>query len=185
MSDKTYKFMCRLSNVQRFQGRAISAQYSVADHTMRVVYLAMRLADECGLDVNTEKVMKQALFHDFEESLLGDIPGPYKKYIKQEYQKAAKEAIRSEVRLPREYLHAWENCKDRLTVEGEIVEIADKLECFITCAYELEQGNNKLRDTFEQLSSYFSMKEERISRFFPYAQELIEKGRNDVRQITI
>ncbi len=181
MSDKSYKFICRLSNVQRFQGRSLTAKYSVADHSFRVAYIAMRLTDSVALSSYTKfKVLQKALMHDFEEALLGDIPSPYKKYLGSDYTKAAKTAIIEETGLPEHYVDLWETAKDKLVAEGEIVELADKLELFVTAAFEVESGNLRLMDVFNQLDAFFKRHWENISTNYPYAVELITKARQDV-----
>lgn len=62
-----------LSNMCRFNGHVDF--YSVAEHCVRV----SEILEEWGHDTNTQLL---GLFHDGPESVTGDIPGPWKKYVK-------------------------------------------------------------------------------------------------------
>jgi len=184
MSDQYYKSICKLSNINRFQGMRLQAPYSVAEHTFRMTMIAMRLADDFPSEgVDIELILKSCLLHDIEEALMGDIPTPYKKYIPG-YKKGSEEALQKEGVLPFDYREIWKNAKSD-TIEGFIVEMADKLELFMTACYELSSGNSRLQSTYDDSSKWFDKHKEIITMWYPYAEELLLKGHNDVNKTNI
>lgn len=177
--DNLYKAFCSLTNTPRFNTTRLLAPYSVADHTTRVMYLALRLAEEFPVPgVNVELVLKGALFHDLEESEFGDIKTPAKRFIKG-YEHAAHRCLKESVQVPDLYMEMWNESRGS-TVEADIIRLADMLEAFITSAYELERGNKSLRACYTELNKALKAKEIEIKKYYPYAQFLIEKARADV-----
>ena len=70
--------------------RKVPNPESVADHTFRVLIMALLLADKLNLDKN--KCVQMALIHDISESITGDIT-PRDKISKEEKHKLEKKAI--------------------------------------------------------------------------------------------
>lgn len=66
------KLALNLHNIQRFQTHRLQVRKSVAEHSFRALAIYVALG---GTDL-----MAMA-FHDIEESITGDIPGPIKKHI--------------------------------------------------------------------------------------------------------
>lgn len=62
-----------LSHVPRWGIVRTIRQQSVADHSYRVAFIAMEIADRSGIPVTTT-LIQYALTHDVEESVTGDIP---------------------------------------------------------------------------------------------------------------
>src|SRR5688572_11041232 len=65
---------------------------SVAAHSFGVSVTAMMLADKIkmrGIDVDTERVLKMALLHDWSEVRVGDMPRTAANYIGAEVRKRA------------------------------------------------------------------------------------------------
>lgn len=180
--DKMYKFACRLSNIERFQGRCMQARYSVADHSYRVALLTMRMCDEWrapGLD--SDLALRIALLHDLEESGLGDVPSPFKKYFT-DYDNAAHNFLVNEVELPSVYLNTKAQYGND-TLEGKIVKLADAVECFITASYEIERGNVGLRACFDELQAGFETPSTRtFLTNFPYVEVLVAKAVADANK---
>ena len=145
--DTTYKYICRLSNIQRFQGRKLLAPYSVADHTLRVIFLSLRIADETSADA--ELCMQLALAHDFDEAFTGDIPAPVKKDLQLDEHKLKKIMSSAGVDLLKSPL-IYHNLT-YIEIYHDIVKLADMLECFITCSYEIERGNISLTNCYNNL----------------------------------
>ena len=68
-----------MSAIRRF-GTLPSAQHdSVANHSFDVAVLSMMIADREGdPTLSVEKILRKALWHDFEETIVSDIPHPIK-----------------------------------------------------------------------------------------------------------
>ena len=119
--------------------RGIRNAESVADHCFRVTLFAMLLADiliDKGEDIRSDRVIRIALLHEVAEARIGDIPYPAQEYIPEEIKaKAEQEVIESMFdpfgKLKDYYIKLWKEFEYRTSIEGEIVQIADKMECMI------------------------------------------------------
>jgi 5'-deoxynucleotidase YfbR-like HD superfamily hydrolase len=148
-----------MSSIQRFGTLPMIQSESVASHSFNVAILSLLTADyEPGLEVDRELLLRKALFHDFEETILSDIPHP----IKHRFQggklgKLLEEIvpglIRDEVfkelppvlrdRCTRAALTAKEG------TEGRIVAAADAMDIVMTSLRELKMGNRYFQNIFE------------------------------------
>lgn len=176
-----FKFIRRLSSVERCQGRSTTQRYSVADHSFRASLIAMRLADEYPLPgIDVAKVIKGALLHDIEEALFGDVPRPFKKAYLKTYKEDAEVALYSEGVLSAPYLKIWKECKDVDTEEGYMVELADRLELLVHSSDEIKQGNMSTVDIYYNLMVWFDENKVRIRASFPFAETLIREAKENV-----
>ncbi len=66
-----------LSQVPRWSIVPLARDQNVADHTFRVVVIAMELADRLEVEFPKDAIL-YALYHDADESRTGDIPTPAK-----------------------------------------------------------------------------------------------------------
>lgn len=112
-------------------GVKINEVENVSFHILDVALISMLLIDlfrERNFKVDGEKTLRIALIHDIEEAVLTDIPYPCKKYLKN--LKEAKEEIAKEIFDEcfnnDFYINLWKE-KNKNTIEGEIVQIADLL----------------------------------------------------------
>lgn len=109
---------------------------SVAEHTLDTAVIAMMLIDlfrKKGYEVDGERILRAALIHDVEESVLTDIPYPCKRYlpdlsnakesvVKEIFSKANIKEIEGKYK----YIELWKE-KKKGSVEGDIIEISDLL----------------------------------------------------------
>ncbi|NCN64915.1 MAG: HD domain-containing protein [Candidatus Altiarchaeum hamiconexum] len=109
---------------------------SVAEHTLDTAVISMLLIDlfrKNGFEIDGEKILRTALIHDIEESILTDIPYPCKKYIP-DLSKAKEEIAKdifsnaniNDIEGGYKYIELWKE-KKKGGVEGDIVEISDLL----------------------------------------------------------
>lgn len=127
---------------------------SVADHCFRMSALAMILSDmlaQTGVKIDTARVMRMALLHEFAESRVGDIPFPAMRHIPHEVKRTAEqEAIEAMVAglgsLGEEYLKLWLEFEEGDSLEGQLVRAADKLEMMIQAAEYEAIGYQSLSD---------------------------------------
>lgn len=183
---KIYKHACKLSNIKRFAALKLSREYSGAEHSYRVAMLGMLIADEYNsLPTTTEKVsceevMRKALLHDLEESVVGDIPTPVKAYpgLRELVREASLHILDAKIideNLPNreEYLRLWKEDKDGLS--GEVIEIADRLEALLAAAYELKVGNKDLQKAFNNIREWFEgEKAQKLMDKFPMTRGLYQ-----------
>lgn len=173
-----------LGKVIRFSNQMRIKDESVAEHSFHTAMYAMILADleiSMGNEVDVEKLLRGCLVHDLEESMTGDILHGFK-YSNPELLKNMREMGEEFYKkivedLPRgmsdNYMSLWKGAKSH-TIEGRILEAADKLEALIYCMEEYTLGNKtfkpiingilKLLDEIELKSVQVVMKELEIPK---------------------
>jgi putative hydrolase of HD superfamily len=101
---------------------------SVADHTFRTTFLCMLYADMETLD--TLKLVRMALIHDFPEAVIGDLTPSQKTTETKEKEKTAINQILS--LLPKKqretYLAVWNEYQEGKTKEAKAVRQLEKIE---------------------------------------------------------
>ena len=117
----------------------IKSAESIADHCYRVSMFAMLLADvlnQHGEDIDVEKVMRMALLHEMAEARIGDIPLPATRYFPEGVKAEAEEKAITEMlegfgSLKDYYIGLWREYEFHESLEGHLVQIADKMELMI------------------------------------------------------
>jgi 5'-deoxynucleotidase YfbR-like HD superfamily hydrolase len=160
--DRLFAFFERLktmSSIQRFGTLPMIQGENVASHSFNVAILALLTADyEENPAIDVEKVLRQALLHDFEETVLSDIPHP----IKHRFQggklgKVLKDIVPDLVR-DEIFKELPEPLRDRCTraalmakdgIEGRIVGAADAMDILVTSLRELKMGNRYFQSIFD------------------------------------
>lgn len=133
-------------------------QESVAEHSWRMVMMAIVLAPQVNLKLDMEKVLKMAAVHDLAEIEAGDIPTIHQTddVVRQKAsnEQAAIERIRTQFgELSEEIAILWREFEDQKTAEARFVRAIDKLECTI-------QKNQQTVDTKHGKPGYFEALEE-------------------------
>ncbi len=161
-----------LDRIVRFSTSVRIKDESVSEHSFHTALYAMILADleeQFGNKVDKEKILRTALLHDLEESLTGDVIYSFK-YSEEDLTREIKKIGRNLLQklmdnLPKEisqkYMELWIGAKDRRTLEGKIIEAADKLEGLIYVMNELNLGNKSLkgvRDNYFKLLKELKLK---------------------------
>ena len=161
-TERLFAFFERLktmSSIKRFGTLPMIESESVASHSYNVAIMALMVADyDPDLKVDHEALLRKALFHDFEETILSDIPHPIKHRFKggklgQLLKEIVPELIENEIfkelpeRLKRLYVRSALDAKEDL--EGEIVAAADAMDIVMTSLRELKMGNRYFENIFE------------------------------------
>ncbi len=161
-NDRLFAFFERLktmSSIKRFGTLPMIETESVASHSYNVAIMSLMIADyEDGLDINRETLLRKALFHDFEETILSDIPHPIKHRFKggklgKLLEEIVPELIENEIfkelpdRLKHQYVKAAIGAKEGK--EGQIVAAADAMDIVMTSLRELKLGNRYFERIFD------------------------------------
>jgi putative hydrolase of HD superfamily len=121
-----------------------SGRESVAEHSFRVAVLALVLARLDG-SVDGDRVLRQALVHDFPEARTGDL-----NYMNQRYVRADEEAAAADLAegLPfgDEIVGLLREFREELTPESILVHDADQLELLLQLKEEQDVGNRQARE---------------------------------------
>jgi 5'-deoxynucleotidase YfbR-like HD superfamily hydrolase len=148
-----------MSSIKRFGTLPMIEVESVASHSYNVAIMALMIADyEDGLEISRELLLRKALFHDFEETILSDIPHPIKHRFKggklgQLLKEIVPELIENEIfkelpeRLKKLCVSATLSAKE--DTEGQIVGAADAMDIIMTSLRELKLGNRYFERIFE------------------------------------
>ena len=162
VTDRLFGFFERLktmSSIKRFGTLPMIENESVASHSYNVAIMALMIADyDPDLKVDREALLRKALFHDFEETILSDIPHPIKHRFKggklgQLLKEIVPELVEHEIfkelppRLKDRYVKDALGAKEDL--EGRIVSAADAMDILVTSLRELKLGNSYFDRIFD------------------------------------
>lgn len=152
MKNAFYGALMRMKYIPRWVLMRNTRQENICEHSYDVAVLAHALAllenTRFGGNVDAEKCVMIALYHDLPEILTGDMPTPVK-YVDDTMRNAYKQvesgAIGQLLQLLPDDLRApyatLMQPTDALSAEKRIVKAADKLSALIKCEEELKQGN--------------------------------------------
>ncbi len=139
----------------RWNARKRNIETTVAGHSFYVTFLAYFLGRwekyKFGNELDLNRVLSQALFHDIPESLTGDIISPTKRRVKgfEEVIDSVEEQMVTEKLLPllpeeiRDELRTYMLKPFDGGLEGKIVKSADLLACLIETIMEQQTGNTQ------------------------------------------
>ena len=120
-----------------------SGEQSVAEHTHRVVIIGYSLAMLDGT-VDTLKILKMCLLHDFPEARTSDLNYVHQKYAKAEEQKAIDDLVRTLPFGP-DIKNILTEYEERKTPESLYAKDADQLELILSLKEQMDIGNNRAK----------------------------------------
>lgn len=127
---------------------------SVASHSFGVAVAAMMLADEClnrGIQVDSEKVLRIALLHDWAEARVGDMPRTATIYFGGEARKEAETAAFNDIVQPlttsARYRELYDDYEQRDSLEAKLVKAADVIDLLVQ-VLALERAGARGLDEF-------------------------------------
>lgn len=151
-----HKFFMSLNDLERIircPGRFKFEEHNVAAHSWKVSQYALVFAtieENNGATINWKSLYEKTINHDYGEVFIGDIKTPVKhsspelkEMIAHVEHKMVEDFITREI--PEEFKAVF---KERLkegkdaTIEGRLLEFADKLDQFYESFAELKRGNN-------------------------------------------
>jgi len=121
-----------------------SGQESVADHIFRASMIAYVLARLAG-DVDADRVVRMALFHDLPEGRTGDLNYMNQKYVRVDEERAAADMTRGLPFGP-EILALIEEFAAQATPEAVLVKDADNLEMLLQLKEHQDVGNRNAEE---------------------------------------
>lgn len=159
--DHLFGFFERLktmSSIQRFGTLPMIQSESVASHSYNVAILSLMISDyEPELVVDRELLLRKALFHDFEETILSDIPHPIKHRFKggklgKLLEEIVPELVENEIfkELPPDLRdrYARVTIASKEGLEGRMVAAADAMDIVVTALREVKMGNKYFEHIF-------------------------------------
>lgn len=147
-----FAYLSRMKHIKRWGLMRNTETENVKEHSLDVAMIAHALAiirnTYFGGDVNAERVMALAVYHEAAEVITGDLATPIK-YFNPEIKDAFKNIEHIAERrllfmLPAELRKEYEDLIDQQdTPERAIVKAADKLCAYIKCVEEVKSGNGE------------------------------------------
>ena len=130
---------------------------SVAAHSFGVAVTAMALADELqarGVTVNTEKLLRMALLHDWAETRVGDMPKTATLYFGSEARKRAETAafadvVRGAGVANSLYRELYDDYEQRESLESRLVKAADVIDLLVQVLALERSGARGLEEFWE------------------------------------
>lgn len=179
MAYSFFAMLSRMKNIRRWALMRNTRSENICEHSHEVAVIAHALAlinnRHYGGNVDVERCVMLAVYHDVPEILTGDMPTPVKYYnpaIREAYRQVEESACDKLLEmLPadlREEYDGFIRPQDKDSEEMRLVKAADKLSALIKCIEETSQGNR------EFLSARRATEESIRAMAIPAADEFLE-----------
>ncbi len=172
------QFVQDFSKVRRWSQIHCTREESSLEHTAATGLIALKIAADCPFEVNVARLLTKALLHDMEETITGDIMTPVK-YHNPEITKAIKdfedESAKEVAKVFGDWAYEfWRDAKD-VTIEGQIVRIADKASVVYKYRQEIALGNSSFLQYEENIwNALHDIKMDVTTEFHPYIHQLMD-----------
>jgi putative hydrolases of HD superfamily len=140
---------------------------SVAAHSYGVAVAAMLMADEIsarGVEIDTGKLLRLAVLHDWAEARLGDMPRTGGEYFDVQARKAAERAAFDDIvrglgtQIEKSYSQLHEDYEQRTSLEARLVKAADVLDLLVQALAFERAGVRGLDEFWEGVNErYFHL----------------------------
>lgn len=177
-----FAMVSRMKNINRWALMRNTKTENICEHSHDVAVLVHALATlhnrRFGGQVNAERCVLMALYHDTTEILTGDMPTPVK-YDNPAIQTAYKEletvaANKLLSKLPNDLQDEYRALllpEDETGDEYRLLKAADRLAALIKCIEEVKQGNREFETARMSLTA--SMKELRMPAVDAFMEEFL------------
>lgn len=141
----------KVAATKRFSGTHLLQEESIADHSVEMALLCINFS-ELVPESDVKEMCYRCLIHDLEETLTTDVPRTIKYHnpeIKKLIDIAGQEMLTEEAGS--EFAELATTAKDPNDINGYLVGIADRIQCFVKMRREVEiYGNKTLKSDFEE-----------------------------------
>lgn len=148
---KFFAYLNRMKYIKRWSLMRSVKEENIMEHSHQVAVIAHALAviknKEFGGNVNIEKVVLIAQYHEVGEVITGDLPTPIKYFnpeIKSAYKDLEQKACEKILSfLPQNLMPEYEKyvLPDVNSEEYRLVKSADRLSAYLKCIEEIKMGN--------------------------------------------
>lgn len=152
---KFFAFINRMKYIKRWSLMRSVREENIMEHSQQVAVIAHALAVISNKiynnNINVEKVVLLAQYHEVGEVITGDLPTPIKYFnpeIKSAYKDLEKGACEKLIAMLPENLrseYAEYVMPDEKTEEYKLVKCADRLAAYLKCVEEIRAGNAEFK----------------------------------------
>ncbi len=137
---------------------------SVAEHSFCVALLALILADESSVELNTAQVIRMALIHDLGEIYAGDFTPEDNIGRDEKYQLEKQSVLKVFEKLPHglKWISLWEEYEQGKSAESQFVRQIDRLEMALQASVYEHQNSTDLSVFFTSVNRSLSSVELKI-----------------------
>jgi len=134
---------------------------SVADHSMGVALLAMLLADSYFPELDSTKIIRMALLHDFGEIYAGDITPDENVSLAEKHTRESESIhkVLETLDTSERYLELWEEFEAGQSPEAKLVKEIDRLEMGLQAHFYEQEERLDLSDFFQAVDKAVSLPE--------------------------
>ncbi len=154
MAYSFFAMLSRMKNIRRWALMRNTRSENICEHSHEVAVIAHALAlitnRHYGGNVDAQKCVMLAVYHDVPEILTGDMPTPVKYYnpaIREAYRQVEQSACDKLIEMLPADLQAEYDAlirpQDADSEEMRLVKAADKISALIKCIEETSQGNRE------------------------------------------
>lgn len=173
---KFFAFLSRMKYIKRWSLMRSVREENIMEHTLEVSLIAHALAviknKSFNGNVNVEKVVLLAQYHEVGEVITGDLPTPIKYFnpeIKKAYKEIEKGACEKILDMLPEMLKSDYSeyvLPDENSEEYKIVKCADRLSAYLKCVEEIKAGNGEFKKAKKSiLGELKSLKREEVDYY--------------------
>lgn len=162
MKHDFFAIISRMKLIERWSLMRNSRPENVSEHSLEVSIIAHALAiisnEEFGNNLNVERVVLMAIYHDSTEIITGDLPTPIKYYnldIREAFQTIEEMAANKLLNMLPDYMKEY---YEDILIPNEdeehlwkLVKAADKLSALIKCIEERKAGNTEFERAEESI----------------------------------
>lgn len=149
-----FAFISRMKYINRWGLMRNTREENVSEHSLEVAVIAHVLTiiqrKRLNININPERTVLYAIYHDSSEIYTGDLPTPVKYYnssIKEAYKNVELSANKRLLNLlPKDFYDIYEPIlmhKDEEKAIWETIKAADKISALIKCIEEEKSGNKE------------------------------------------
>lgn len=132
-----------ISNIERFSGNFLFQKENIATHSLEMALLCINFG-ELVEESSIQELCYRCTIHDLEESISSDVPRPLK-WANPELKRLIDETSYQLLskKVDEKLLNDIKNSKDLTDVNGYLVALADRVQCFMKMSKEVKFYGNK------------------------------------------
>jgi len=177
----------KFSSIYRFSGSFLFKNESVPDHSVEMALLCINFS-KLVPESDKKEMCYRCIIHDLEESITSDVPRPLKyssNKLKELIDDTAKNLLSKY--CSEELVTEVFNSKSMDNINGFLVHLADRIQCYLKIKREVEQFGNKSlltdlnnlsylpNDLINEITDINLMTENSKSRLINYIEKLFYK----------